>query len=499
MSPGPDLSPQSHAAVIDVGSNSVRLVLYRLEGRAIWATYNEKVLAGLGRDLGSTGKLSRDGVKMALAALKRFRAILDAVGPEQVFAVATAAVRDSSDGAAFIDKIREETGLSVRILSGEEEARYAALGVLAGAPNSDGIAGDLGGASLELTRLEPQGPGEAVTLALGPFSLGYSAGDEARKLRGTIHAEIAKVAATFKAETFHAVGGAWRNLALLHMGISGYPLRVVHDYEISAAEALTAARLISRLSPTSLERTPGVSKKRLENLPYAAVVIEELIEQLGIRRILVSSYGLREGLLYQAMAPGIRAQDPLVAGCTAIGGRFTNDEGFAQALERWVGPLFASQPPLFGQRDAVMIAAACRLSELGTTLHPDHRPFILFEQVLRAPVAGQSHIERAFLAVATFYRHTAKAELPEPATLARILPDAHRKRARALGAAIRLGCDLSGRSAALLAHSKVSTGAGKLKLTTERGWSDLLAGDQTRRRAQALAAALGVRLEITAR
>ena len=187
MSKGDNPLPQgAAAAVIDVGSNSVRLVLYRLEGRAIWATFNEKVLAGLGRDMGATGKLSPEGSAMALAALKRFRAILDAVGPEQVFAVATAAVRDSSDGAAFVEKVREETGLALRVLSGEEEARYAALGVLAGAPNSDGVAGDLGGASLELTRLEPHGPGDAVTLALGPFALGYTPGDEARGLRGKI-------------------------------------------------------------------------------------------------------------------------------------------------------------------------------------------------------------------------------------------------------------------------------------------------------------------------
>jgi len=159
-------------AVIDVGSNSVRLVLYRIEGRAIWTAYNEKVLAGLGRGTARTGRLSRDGVTQAIAALKRFRAVLDGAQPDEVFTAATAAVREALDGPEFIARVRQETGLEIRVLSGEDEARYAALGVAAGAVNADGVVGDLGGSSLELTRINHGAPGPGVTLALGPFSLG---------------------------------------------------------------------------------------------------------------------------------------------------------------------------------------------------------------------------------------------------------------------------------------------------------------------------------------
>ncbi|HEX6859240.1 MAG TPA: Ppx/GppA phosphatase family protein [Caulobacteraceae bacterium] len=484
------------AAVIDVGSNSVRLVLYRLEGRAIWTTYNEKVLAGLGRDLGATGKLSPAGVEMAMAALRRFKAVLDAARPSDVFAVATAAVRDATDGAAFVARAAEETGLKLRVLSGPEEARYSALGVMAGAPQGGGVVGDLGGASLELTRLNERGPGDADTLALGPFALGYRLGDDARKLRGEVEKRIAAVADRFKAETFHAVGGAWRNLALLHMGMSGYPLQIVHEYEMARGEVLTAARLVSGLSSSSLERIPGVSRKRLETLPYAATVLEVLIGQLGIKRVFTSAYGLREGLLYEAMPAKVQREDPLIAGCAALGGRLAADEGLGKALEGWLAPVFRSMPPLFGERDGVLIAAACRLADLGATLHPDHRATLVFEQVLRAPIAGQSHAERAFLAVAAFYRHTGHADIPEPATIARILPDAQRRRARALGAAIRLGCDLSGRSSALLARSRIARENGKLVLSANEGWADMLLGEQTARRAQSLAQALSVKLDI---
>jgi exopolyphosphatase/guanosine-5'-triphosphate,3'-diphosphate pyrophosphatase len=496
MSPAANPIPAKEAAVIDVGSNSVRLVLYRLEGRAIWTTYNEKVLAGLGRDLGATGRLSVAGVEQALAALRRFRAVLDAVKPAEVFTAATAAVREAADGPDFVRRVKDETGLSLRVLSGEEEARYAALGVLAGAPDGIGVVGDLGGASLELTRLEASGPGDAVTMPLGPFALGFARGDDPRKLRAAIEAQVSAVAGRFQADTFHAVGGAWRNLALLHMGMSGYPLQIVHEYEMGRAEALTAARVISRLSASSLERIPGVSSKRLETLPHAAAVLEVLVEQLGVKRILTSAYGLREGLLYEAMAPKVRAQDPLIAGCAALGGRLATDEGLGTALEAWVAPVFAALPAVFGPRDGVLTAAACRLADLGATLHPDHRATLVFEQVLRAPIAGQTHAERAFLAVAAFYRHTSSDTVPEPATIARILPEAQRRRARALGAAIRLGCDLSGRSSALLSRSRIMLEAGKLTLTTEPAWADMLLGEQGKRRAQALAKALGAKLEI---
>jgi exopolyphosphatase/guanosine-5'-triphosphate,3'-diphosphate pyrophosphatase len=484
------------AAVIDVGSNSVRLVLYRLEGRAIWTTYNEKVLAGLGRDLGVTGKLSPAGVEQAIAALRRFKAVLDAVKPAEVFMAATAAVRDAEDGPEFVARVKDEVGLTLRIITGEEEARYAALGVLAGAPEGVGVVGDLGGASLELTQLGDDGPGEGVTLGLGPFALGFKAGDDPRKLRTRIQAHVEQVAGRFQAETFHAVGGAWRNLALLHMGISAYPLQIVHEYEMSRSEALTAARLIQQLSSSSLERIPGVSAKRLETLPYAAAVLEVLIEQLGIQRVLTSAYGLREGLLYEAMPKKVQAQDPLIAGCAALGGRLATDEGFGPALEAWLEPAFGGLPAVFGSRDKVMIAAACRLADLGATLHPDHRATLVFEQVLRAPIAGQTHAERAFLAVASFHRHTAHADMPEASTINRILPETHCRRARALGAAIRLGCDLSGRSGSLLKRSQLTLANNKLLLTTDPKSADMLLGEQTRRRAQAVAKALGSSLEI---
>ena len=360
----------SDAAVIDVGSNSVRLVLYRLEGRAIWTVYNEKVLAGLGRDLAVTGRLSPDGAAAAIDALTRFRVLIEAARPDSVFTVATAAVREAADGPAFCRRVKERTGVDLRVLTGEEEARYAALGVLAGLPYATGLVGDLGGASLELTRITDGEPGQGVTLPLGPFAMADRGRSDPDKVRTAIERHLRPLASRFGARSFNAVGGAWRNFAMIHMRMSGYPLEIVHQYEIEARDALDAAAFVSRQSKGSLDRIEGISRRRLETVPHAALVLEGLIQHLGIERIVLSAYGLREGLLLEAANPRTRHRDPLIEGCAALGARYAVAEPLGAALEAWLLEPFTHLEPLFGARDPTLLAAACRLAELGAQLHP---------------------------------------------------------------------------------------------------------------------------------
>ncbi|PZQ64876.1 MAG: Ppx/GppA family phosphatase [Phenylobacterium zucineum] len=484
------------AAVIDVGSNSVRLVIYRVDGRALWTIYNEKVVAGLGKDLPTTGRLSAEGVEAAIGALRRFRAVLDGWKAEEVTTAATAAVREAADGRAFLKRVKDETGLDVRTLTGEEEARYAALGVLCGQPNAEGVVGDLGGSSLELVRLDGMTNIQGVTLPLGPFSLGAPKPLNVERMRRTVDDHLAPYAGRYGTPEFHAVGGAWRNLALLHMQMADYPLHVAHQYEIPRAEALELARFVQRQSRSSLEGIEGLSKKRYDTLPYSALVLERLVERLGIERLVFSAYGVREGMLLEAMPPEVRQLDPLIEGCEALTAQRGISPELGHALEAWVGPLFERLPPLFGARDPALTAAACRLADMGARLHPDHRADLAFDQVLRAPLAGLSHPERAFLASVAFSRHSAASQPPGAAPLARVLSPERRQRARALGSAIRLGCDLSGHNAGLLEKSAVAIKGDKLRLTVLSGWEDMLLGEQTTRRAQALAQALKLKLEV---
>jgi exopolyphosphatase/guanosine-5'-triphosphate,3'-diphosphate pyrophosphatase len=496
MWPRADSLTSRPAAVIDLGSNSVRLVVYRLEGRSIWTIFNEKALAGLGRDLPTSGRLSPDGVETAMAALRRFRALLDGWAAEDVYTAATAAVRDAVDGPEFLARVRAETGLAVRILTGDEEARYAALGVLAGQPDAQGVVGDLGGSSLELIRLTGGEPGDGATLPLGPFALGAPRPLDIDKTRKAVQAVLAPVSGRYVAPRLHAVGGAWRNLALLHMELSDYPLHVAHQYEMSRSEALDLARFVSRQSKQSLAGVEGLSKKRFDTLPYSALVLEQLIERLEVQRVVVSAYGLREGLLLEAMDPAVRVQNPLIEGCEALATIRGLSQDLGPALEAWLTPAFANLDSLFDGRDPILLAAACRLADIGARLHPDHRADVAFDQVLRAPLAGMNHAERAFLACTAFARYTGAAVTPEAATVARLLTAERRQRARALGAAVRLGCDLSGRNARLLEKSTLAIAGGRLVLTAEPGWSDMLIGEQTARRAATLAGVLKLKFEL---
>jgi exopolyphosphatase/guanosine-5'-triphosphate,3'-diphosphate pyrophosphatase len=482
------------AAVIDIGSNSVRLVIYRLEGRAIWTVFNEKALAGLGRDLPATGRLSPQGVTVALAALRRFRAVLQGWAAEDTFVVATAAVREARDSSAFLDAVREQTGLEVRVLSGKEEARYAALGVIAGQPDAAGVVGDLGGSSLELIRLG--GDRDGVTLPLGPFSLGAPSPIGIDRIRHVVDDALRPLGDRFAARHFHAVGGAWRNLGLLHMAMADYPLHVAHQYEMNRADAVDVARFVARQSRNSLEGIEGVSKKRFDTLPYAAVVLDALIERLGIEKVVISAFGLREGLLFESMPKDERQRDPLIEGCEALTAMRGLSAELGPAVESWLIPSFAQLFPVFGDREPILIAAACRLADLGARLHPDHRADLAFDQVLRAPIAGMSHAERAFLACAAFARHSSALSTPEPLVIARVLSAERRQRARALGTAVRLGCDLAGRNAGLLPHARLAIVGERLRLSAEPGWGDMLLGEQTAKRAATLAQALKLKLDL---
>ena len=484
------------AAVIDVGSNSVRLVIYRVDGRALWTIYNEKVVAGLGKDLTATRRLSPEGVETAMGALRRFRAALDGWSADQVTACATAAVREAADGAAFLKRVKDETGLAVRVLSGEEEARYAALGVLCGQPDAEGVVGDLGGSSLELVRLNGFANIEGATLPLGPFALGAPKPLNLERTRRLVDDHLAPFANRYASPEFHAVGGAWRNLALLHMQLADYPLHVAHQYEIGRGDGLDLARFVQRQSRSSLEGIQGLSKKRFDTLPYAAAVLERLIERLGVEKIVISAYGVREGLLLEAMPPEVRQLDPLIEGCQALATHRGASAEFGPALEAWIGPLFETLPPLFGDRDGVLLAAACRLADLGAFLHPDHRADLAFEQVLRAPLAGMNHAERAFLANMAFARHSTAPQPPDASAVSRVLTPERRQRARALGSAIRLGCDLSARNPRLLEKSSIAIRGDRLRVTALAGWEDMLLGEQTARRAQALAQTLKLKLEM---
>ncbi len=486
------------AAVIDVGSNSVRLVAYRLDGRALTPFLNEKVMAGLGRNLGATGRLSPEGIEAAMRTLRRFRMLIDGLGITDVFAVATAAVRDSEDGAAFAAQVRAETGIALKIVDGAEEARLSALGVLAGAPEATGVVGDLGGSSLELVEVSPEGPARGETWPLGPLSLMDSLTFDDQRIAATADASFARSAVLKSAKRkgdFYAVGGAWRALGRIDQSLRRHPLRVLHHHEMSRTDMLRVSDIVRRQSRKSLEKFEEAAAKRADTLPYAAIVLERVMAWGDFDRVILSSYGLREGLLVEHLSKELRAEHPLVAGAEAFGATTVRGRAFGRALGAWIEAALVGQPHAFDAvRDPILRAAAARLADLGGALHPDHRGEIMFDLVLRAPFAGISHPERAFLAAAVHHRHTRSAPESE-AAYERLLSDEQRKAAAALGAVLRLGADLSGRSEQILEAFTLTITRERATLATDARHAHLLT-DQVIKRLEPVGVTLGVTTRI---
>lgn len=481
------------AAVIDVGSNSVRLVIYRIDGRAMTPIFNEKVMAGLGRELSRTGALSQLGADAAARALRRFATLIEARGVQSVFAVATAAVREAEDGRAFATRIEKETGIALRILGGADEARLSALGVLAGAPRAHGIVGDLGGASLELVEIGPEGVGRGQTFALGPLALASEQGFDYARASEQVAALIKDARMLGgRGGDFYAVGGAWRALGRIDIGQRNHPLGVLHHYEMTRADVLRLIDVVRKLSKKSLEKLEDAAAKRAESLPYAAVVLEQVMLAGNFERMVLSAFGLREGVLIEHMSAAALSADPLVAAAEALAGRWYGARDFGAALERWITPMFAAQAPVFSpERDSVLRGAAARLADVGGPLHPDQRAEIMFDLILRAPLAAISHAERAFLAAAIHHRYT-KVPPRHAEAYQRLLRDEQQAAAAALGAALRLGADLSGRSKALLEAFAVEVGDGALTLKVKKDVSHL-ATDTALRRLDYVAGLLGLK------
>lgn len=461
--------------VMDVGSNSVRLVVYDVRGRAMQPRFNEKVLAGLGRGLGDTGSLNAEGVEIAIAALARFASITRAQKVESLFAFATAAVREASDGKAFVDRVKKETGISLRILSGVDEARFAAEGVLAGTPGVDGVAGDLGGSSLELARLVGGRYQSGSTYPLGPLALDTGSAFNEEKVFARARDLMSSAPELKKSgDVFFAVGGAWRAIGTLHMELTRAPLHMLQNYEMDAQ------KLVPLLSDLMNGKKYGdvlqeIAKRRAHTIPYAAAVLRAVIEAGKFKTVMISSYGVREGIIFDSLSAAERMEDPLDAGLDAL---IVDEQAaeFGRALAVWASE---AAPYTLHER---LTTAACRLVDIGALLHPDHRADLAFDLVARAPLPGLSHRDRAALAlaVASRFKRGVNNDVSE-----KLLDPNLAGRARALGALMRLAADFSGRSAALLKHSRLTCDGDTLTLKVAAPYRALVSESVERRLEQA--------------
>jgi exopolyphosphatase/guanosine-5'-triphosphate,3'-diphosphate pyrophosphatase len=469
----------SSVAVIDIGSNSVRLVVYEKMARSLITIFNEKALCGLGREVQTTGLLAPDAVGKALTALRRFRALCRVMKVGRVDAIATAACRDASNGPDFIAKAERICGAPIDILSGPREAHLSALGVVSGIHNPDGIVGDLGGGSLELIDVHGNRVRRGVTLPLGSLALQDVSQKSLKRAERIVKTDIDGVA-QLKAgsgRTFYAVGGTWRALARIHIIQSGYPLRVMHGYSIPAADALDFAQRLRRLAAADmLADIEAISDARRPLLTYAALVLEYIIRVAKPKTIVFSTFGVREGLLYAKLPQGERSKDGLICAAQTLNELLSRSTRHAEELIGWTDRLVRVVKLKETEEDRRLRHTACLLSDIGWRVHPDYRGEQTLNLITNGNFGSISHQGRAFVALSVFYRYAGLSEQNEPpAIIQQLVPPAMVERARLLGAAFRVAHLISAARPGVLPLTHFRSRGRQLMLVFEHRMVDLVA------------------------
>ncbi len=426
--------------VIDVGSNSVRLVVFDGAGRSPAYFYNEKIMCALGAGLSETGHLNPEGRVRALSAIRRFAALAEGMGISPLTAVATAAMREASDGKEFQDEILRETGIKLWVIDGKEEARLSAQGVLLGWPGSYGLVCDIGGSSMELADLAEGRVGRRVTSALGPLKLREIKGGKkavkayVRETMQNLHDEMGNETGM----RLFLVGGSWRAIARVDMERRGYPLTVLHEYRMTSRKISKTAEYIRSSDLQELRARCGISDSRMSLVPLATIVLQELMRTFKPKDVAVSSYGIREGMLFEQMPRALRERDPLIEACRFAEAKDARLPGFGRVLFDFVKPLF---PRANWQRKRI-IKAACLLHDVSWRAHPDYRAEVTFDNATRANLGGLKHYERVLLGLALMNRYTNKPDNPRYSDLFAMLTPEQIKEAEILGKAMRLGAML---------------------------------------------------------
>ena len=438
------------------------------------------MLAGLGTGLGDTGTLNQDARERALGALRRFRLLLDHMKVKRTRVVATAAIRDASDGAKFVREV-ERIGLKCEVLSAGEEARLAGEGVLSGIPDANGIVGDLGGGSLELVDVRQGEAANGISLPLGVLRLDASLDGE-REARKTLKTALKKSPLKEEApgRTFYMVGGSWRALARIDMLATNFPLPITHQYRMRPGRAKELRKLVRSIEPPL---NMAAAPQRLASAPAAAMLLQLLVDELEPAQLVVSTYGIREGLLYANLGPRARQIDPLIEEARDAGGGEHRFGQHGDLLDEWIAPLFDDAPAMRRLR-----LASCLLADVAWQSNPGFRADRGIEMALHGNWVAVTPAGRVIIAQA-LSANFGRDQLADPRLIG-LCKSEKLERAHCWGVAMRLGQRLSGGVASVLKRTSLSLANGAVQLSVPRG-EEALVGDQVQRRLMRLAEILG--------
>ena len=488
----PSVRALSRVGVVDVGSNSVRMVVFDGAARSPAYFYNEKIMCGLGKGLAETGRLNPTGRIRALAALKRFALLAEGMGAAPLTVVATAATREAEDGPDFQAEVLRETGLRMWVIDGDEEARLSAQGVLLGWPEAKGLVCDIGGNSMELARIGAGEVGKRLSTPLGPFRLQQVTGG-ADKRRALIERILKTAQSKLKStgERIYLVGGSWRVIARLDMERRNYPLTVLHEYRMTPQGLLDTLDWIAGSDLAVLRGRTGTSSERMELVPLACEVLRELVRIFKPSEIDVSAYGIREGLLYEQMPPRLRARDPLIEAARMAEMTSARVPGFGKKLYEFLLPLFKEAD----KERLRLVKAACLLHDTTWRAHPDYRAEVCFDNATRANLGGLDHPGRVFLGLSLLHRYKNSRSGSRLEPLFRLLSEDQIQEAEVLGKAMRFGAMFSVADPAEAGELRWSAKKRLLELNLTEHGRDLF-GEVAQARFAALALALKAKTSV---
>lgn len=445
--------------VIDIGSNSVRLVIYDGLKRVPVPLFNEKLFCSLARGLEETGRLNPEGVTLAHEALTRFAAIAQALDVSKLLVVATAAVRDAEDGPEFARSLEERYGMHVSVVSGLEEARLSALGVTSSMSMTDGMMADLGGGSLELTEIRDGVITDCQSFPIGMLRLLAQAGTDRQKMADIIdkHLKSTPIISRLQGRSFYTVGGGFRTLARIHIAKVGHPIRILHNYTIPGQKFHKLCQAVVKMPSSTLERIPDVSRKRIDMMPCTALVAERIMALGKPSLVTFSAQGIREGFIYDMLSEDEKAKDPLFEAARHIMRLYRGTNKYANRLAQWLNPLFPKET----SAQKRLRKAACILSEIACLEHMEYRAEIAFQRVMDAFLTGIDHVDRVFIAMAVYHRYSANPDLALVGELQKLLPPKALEQARIIGMSMRLARNIAAGAYTILEHTS-------LRLTKEQ-------------------------------
>jgi len=397
-------------AVVDVGSNSGRVVVIRIgPERHLEVVADSRAPLRLARDVGRDSRLSPETIERTAAAIRDFRAIAEGAGADRTLVVATSSVREAENGQDLIEEVRRGGGVEVRVIDGDEEARLAFVGAIHGLDVESGLVVDVGGGSLEVARFHDREAVRSWTLPLGGLRLSdrFLASDppareEVQALRDHVAETLASagIGPLEDGESVIGTGGTIRNLAKVDRYARRYPIPRLHGYVLARKRVQDLADLLASRRLSRRRSVRGLNRDRADSIVGGALAVQSLLELTDAPVVLVSGQGLREGVALDAWSlppsPGPEARE---ASVLALVSRFP--AWSAERASRRAQIASALLDALDPEADAAArrrVAHASMVLDIGRSVDYYRRHEHAADIVTEADLAGFSHRELALLA-----------------------------------------------------------------------------------------------------